>query len=162
SIKLGQFRDHIVVEGQARDSGQVAQIMDVVHDYLRSVATSQDRKIQSQQTRQPGTARLPPPPEPGITIPPIAPTPEQPTTRIQPGFLTEPKVINLLRVPGSQQVLLKVRVAELNRTAMREIGADWLVVDPETGTVAGTQIGGATIQGDGTLGGLSRRGGAVR
>jgi pilus assembly protein CpaC len=36
-------------------------------------------------------------------------------------------------------------VAELNRTAMREIGADFLGVDPDTGAIIGTQIGGATI-----------------
>jgi pilus assembly protein CpaC len=160
SIQLGQVRDHIVVEGEARDSAQVTRILEVVNNYLRSVAISQDRKIQSQPGRQAGTARLPPPPEPGA-VPPTTPTPEQPPARIQAGFLTEPKVINLLRVPGSQQVLLKVRVAELNRTGLREIGADFLAVDPDTGTIAGTQIGGATIQADGTLGNLSRRGGAV-
>ena len=33
-----------------------------------------------------------------------------------------PQIINLLRVAGSQQVMLKVRIAELNRTAMRLIG----------------------------------------
>lgn len=163
SIKLGQVRDHIVVEGQARDAGQVARILEVVNNYLRSVAISQDRKIQAQALpgRQPGAARVPPAPEPGVPAPPVTPTPELPTTRIQAGFLTEPKVINLLRVPGPQQILLKVRVAELNRTAMREIGADFLVVDPDTGTIAGTQIGGATIQADATIGGLSRRGGSV-
>ena len=160
SIKLSQVRDHVIVEGQARDSAQVARIMEVVTSYLRSVATSQDRKLQAQQQRQPGTARLPAPQEQGVA-PPTTPTPELPPARIQAGFLTEPKVINLLRVPGTQQVLLKVRVAELNRTAMREIGADFLAVDQETGTIAGTQIGGATISADGTLGGLSRRGGAV-
>jgi pilus assembly protein CpaC len=160
SVQLSQVRDHIVVEGQARDAGQVSRIMEVVTSYLRSVAISQDRKIQSQQTRQPGVARFPPPQESGAT-PPVTPTPEQLPARIQAGFLTEPKVINLLRVPGTQQVLLKVRVAELNRTGMREIGADWLVVDPETGTIAGTQIGGATIQAQGNLGGLSLRGGQV-
>jgi pilus assembly protein CpaC len=160
SIKLGQVRDNIVVEGEARDAGQVARIMEVVNSYLRSVAISQDRKIQTQQGRQPGIARLPPTQEPGVTLP-TTPTPEQLSTRIQAGFLTEPRVINLLRVPGSQQVLLKVRVAELNRTGMREIGADFLAVDPDTGTFAGTQIGGATIQADGTLGGLGKRGGLV-
>src|SRR5262249_3239152 len=51
--------------------------------------------------------------------------------------------------------------AELNRTGMREIGADFLTADAETGVIAGTQIGGATIQGDATLNGLNRRGGAV-
>jgi pilus assembly protein CpaC len=44
-------------------------------------------------------------------------------------------------VPGSQQVLLKVRVAELNRTGMRQIGADFLTADP----IIGTQIGGAGV-----------------
>ena len=39
------------------------------------------------------------------------------------------RVVNLIRVPGSQQVLLKVRVAELNRTAMRQIGANFLGVE---------------------------------
>src|SRR5262249_20252444 len=36
-------------------------------------------------------------------------------------------VISLLRVPGEQQVLLKVRVAELSRTALRELGLDFNV-----------------------------------
>jgi pilus assembly protein CpaC len=161
SIKLSQFRDHIVVEGQARDAAQVARIMEVVNSYLRSVAISQDRKIQTQQGRQPATVRLPSIQEPGAAAAPITPTLEQPPARIQAGYLTAPKVINLLRVPGPQQVLLKVRVAELDRTAMREIGADFLVVDPNTGTIAGTQIGGATIQGNSTIGGITGRGGAV-
>ena len=33
-----------------------------------------------------------------------------------------PQIINLLRVPSSQQVMLKVRIAELNRTSLRQIG----------------------------------------
>jgi pilus assembly protein CpaC len=37
------------------------------------------------------------------------------------------RVINMLRVPGEQQVLLKVRVAELTRTALRELGVDMSV-----------------------------------
>ena len=43
------------------------------------------------------------------------------------------QVINLIRVPTSQQVLLKVRVAELNRTAFRQIGADFLAEIPQFG-----------------------------
>src|SRR5205085_2619700 len=39
--------------------------------------------------------------------------------------------------------LLKVRVAELNRTALRQIGSDFLAVDHDTGAIVGTQIGGA-------------------
>ncbi len=60
------------------------------------------------------------------------------------------QVINLIRVPSSQQVLLKVRVAELNRTAFRQIGADFLAKIPQFGDLFGTQIGGATFLGSGT------------
>ncbi len=62
-----------------------------------------------------------------------------------------PQIINLLRVVGSQQVMLKVRIAELNRTAMRRIGANFLGVDPRTGGIVGSAIAGAT-QYQGTIG----------
>ncbi len=55
------------------------------------------------------------------------------------------QVINLIRVPTSQQVLLKVRVAELNRTAFRQIGADFLAAIPEFADLFGSQIGGSTL-----------------
>jgi pilus assembly protein CpaC len=49
---------------------------------------------------------------------------------------------------GSQQVMLKVRIAELNRTALRRIGANFLGVDPRTGGIVGSTIaGGSTFQG---------------
>jgi pilus assembly protein CpaC len=40
-----------------------------------------------------------------------------------------PTVINLLRVPGEQQVMLKVRVAEIVRDAARELGMDFNIQD---------------------------------
>jgi pilus assembly protein CpaC len=52
-------------------------------------------------------------------------------------------VVNLLRVPGSQQVMLKVRIAELNRTAFRAIGSNFLGIDPKTGSIVGSQITGS-------------------
>jgi pilus assembly protein CpaC len=54
----------------------------------------------------------------------------------------KPQIINLLRVVGLHQIMLQVRVAELNRTATREIGADILGIDPASGTILGTNIGG--------------------
>ena len=56
----------------------------------------------------------------------------------------QPQIINLLRVVGSQQVMLKVRIAELNRTALRRIGANFLGVDPRTGGIVGSSIAGST------------------
>jgi pilus assembly protein CpaC len=38
--------------------------------------------------------------------------------------------------------MLKVRIAELNRTALRAIGSNFLGVDPRTGAIVGTQITG--------------------
>ncbi len=62
------------------------------------------------------------------------------------------QVINLIRVPTSQQVLLKVRVAELNRTAFRQIGADFAVT-PHSGSRFGDQIAGSSLSNGFGLGG---------
>ncbi|MGW8256844.1 MAG: type II and III secretion system protein family protein [Thermoguttaceae bacterium] len=64
----------------------------------------------------------------------------------------EPQIVNLIRVPGVHQVLLQVRVAELNRTALREIGADVLGVNPNTGDIMGTNIAGTTVSAASVLG----------
>ncbi|HEX8203235.1 MAG TPA: pilus assembly protein CpaC, partial [Isosphaeraceae bacterium] len=61
------------------------------------------------------------------------------------------RLINLIRVPSSQQVLLKVRVAELNRSGLRRIGADILAQIPEFGALLGTRIGGAGVNTTSTL-----------
>jgi pilus assembly protein CpaC len=40
--------------------------------------------------------------------------------------------------------MLKVRIAELNRTSLRQIGSNFLGVDPHTGGIVGSSISGAT------------------
>jgi pilus assembly protein CpaC len=69
-------------------------------------------------------------------------------------------IINLLRIPGEQQVMLKVVVAEVNRSAARSIGVNFavtndkgtLVVANRTGNIAtgGTNFG--NFSGLGTVG----------
>jgi pilus assembly protein CpaC len=147
SLKLAQVREHIVVEGQARDTAQVARIIQTIEAYLRSVWDAEDRLLRPAPPRTPEGARGGPgqaPPPPG-GVPSAAATPSPVTGGGRPP-LSPPAIINLIRVPGSQQVLLKVRVAELNRTGMRQIGGDFLAIDPESGAILGTQIGGATVQ----------------
>ena len=68
------------------------------------------------------------------------------------GKQPQPTVINLIRVPGVQQVMLQVRIAELNRTGLREIGADILGVHPGTGNIWGTQMAGAFVGAGGVAG----------
>ena len=109
-----------------------------------------------------GGGQTPPPPpvpaQPGAEAPenqnpPAAATPSpelSPLTQVR-GVIAPPQIINLLRVAGSQQVMLKVRIAELNRTAMRRIGANFLGVDTRTGAIVGSSIAGPTAY-QGTIG----------
>ena len=65
--------------------------------------------------------------------------------------LTRPRLINLLKVPGSQQVMLKVTVAEVNRTALREIGVNLNISDYFENTVIGGGNARITFGSDATL-----------
>lgn len=68
-----------------------------------------------------------------------------------------PNVINMMRVPGVQQVMLKVTVAEVNRNAARAIGAN-ITLGKATATIAALPTGFgnaglATLLPTGTAGG---------
>ncbi|WP_435016325.1 type II and III secretion system protein family protein [Tundrisphaera sp. TA3] len=163
SLKLAQLREKIVVEGEARDAAQVGRIINTIETYALSVQTI---RVQGQVNNfQAGNNAIPAAPAdpglPGSPFPGIGggtfqgapglggslPTGGDATSQTRAGEITLGKyvnntiqVINLIRVPSSQQVLLKVRVAELNRSGFREIGADLLAAIPEFGTLFGTQI----------------------
>ena len=57
-------------------------------------------------------------------------------------------VINLVRIPGEQQVMLRVTVAEVNRTAARTIGINFNLINTKGVTVFGQQTGGITVSGN--------------
>lgn len=160
-VKVSTMREHIVLEGQARDSIQVDQIYNLTRAFLLSLKATEDRKIPAQISQalaragaSPATVVIPPPGAGASTAYPAQPVgPEVGGFGTVTAVVVEPQIINLLRIPGSQQVLLKVRVAELNRTAMREIGADFLAIDPTSGAIVGTQIGGAGVAATATAAG---------
>ncbi|MCO6457242.1 MAG: pilus assembly protein N-terminal domain-containing protein [Pirellulaceae bacterium] len=166
-LRFAQLHEHVVVEGQARNIAQVTQILELLTVYLRSAQVPVE--VSSQEDNAPAAPpaqeELPPPAtdEGGMPAPGEQPAPaETPSEAPQAGeaagrpstqaTIVQPQIINLIRVPGSQQVLLKVRIAELNRTALREIGADILGVDSSTGNLIGTNISSATVDALGTLG----------
>jgi pilus assembly protein CpaC len=169
-LELAQLGEHLVVEGQARSSAQVAQIVQTLEAYLTSVqvphSVSGSRDAQSPAGRGRGSYGEPQPEEngegngQGTEGEPAAPRgqsrpealPETGGPSQTKGSFAPPQIINLIRVPGIHQVLLKVKIAELNRTGLREIGADVLGVDPDTGNIFGTQIGGATVSAMAALG----------
>jgi len=172
SLKLAQVRSKVVVEGQARDATQVARIISTIDSYIRTIQAIQisgqvadivrvenpDQKanlpplpVQSQNTQ----AGQPPatftPTLNGTPVSgggPNGPTPVSPGAIASNSIATgQIQVINLIRVPSSQQVLLKVRVAELNRTAFRQIGADFLA------SIPGASLFGSSIAGNNLVAG---------
>jgi pilus assembly protein CpaC len=189
TIRLSQVRDHIVVEGEARDQAQITRIIQTITAYLVSVSIGQARTIVGRQgtpltpfggvapggAAQPGAGgqTTPPPPvpaQPGVDttqaeLNPVGAaaaaamiSPEMAgPTQVSGAAVATPTIINLLKVMGSQQVMLKVRIAELNRTALRRIGANFLGIDPRGGSIVGSIVSGpTTFQGSigqpGTLG----------
>ena len=189
SLRLGQVRNKLVVEGQARDAAQVSRIIATIDGYMRTIQTIQisGQVGDVRAAIQPADPNVPPPQPvpggpaaPGGTTSGLPPLPagyspatslggaNQPTSApLSPGAIAtnqiatgQLQVINLIRVPTSQQVLLKVRVAELNRTAMRQIGADFLATVPQFQTLFGSQIAGNGYAG-GSIGNGTFAGGAA-
>ncbi len=103
-VQLIPFADKLIVRGQARDSKEAAQIIALI----TGQATDQTgRVIGPGSFVNLGTAARP---SLGATD------------------LPSSNVISMLEVPGEQQVMLKVRVAELSRSALRTMGADFRAV----------------------------------
>ncbi|NLX99070.1 MAG: hypothetical protein GXY83_23260 [Rhodopirellula sp.] len=98
TVQLIPVSDKLIVRGQARDSEEAAQILAMV----TSGASGANGMIGAGGVVAAGSAA---PPYPGTSD------------------LPQSTVINMLEVPGEMQVLLKVRVAELSRSALREMGA---------------------------------------
>jgi len=155
-LRVAQLREHLVVEGEARSNAQTSRIIETLEAYLESM------QVEVNQQNNSGEAFVPPSTddeaEPDSDEPAI---PLRANVELGPNTQTQVRraggrIINLIRVPGVQQVLLKVRIAELNRTAVREIGADILGVSPNSGNMVGTRIGGASISAAGAaaLGGI--------
>lgn len=132
-IRVSQIQEHLVVEGQARSTQQATQIVQTLQAYLFSMLPPELKS--SQQEDEGSLAR---PPMMGGSGRANGENGENGANGgLPPGYAAErrrgdqsskdtlaPQVINLLQVPGVQQVMLQVKIAELDRTALREIGAD--------------------------------------
>lgn len=97
-IILIPIADKLIVRGQARDSKEAAEIISLLGGQAASQANggSYGGNISTG-----GVVRLPDAVD-----------------------LQTTSLINLIHVPGEQQVMLRVRVAELTRTAARDLGLD--------------------------------------
>jgi pilus assembly protein CpaC len=170
-IHVSQLRGFLVLEGQARNIAQVTAIDTALRGYV-AATTGAVSATGPAAGFQAGAAMN----RPGnyVPVPPLAQPPDvvrrsevdpigqrnqyyaevEPGQRSAPnGMPATPEIINLMRVPGLHQVLLQVKIGELNRTALREMGADWFFLWGN-GNVIGTQIAGAqqTLKGITALG----------
>jgi len=168
SVSLSQLQNHVIVEGEARSQMQVANIIGMVSSYLDTIMAAQRLNIVSSNASRAASKTSDNELRPDMVGPQQSRQNDgqnaannldpngadlstgDETERVESdkrnirvtGTIPNPSIVNLLRVPTSQQVLLKVRVAELNRTAIRNIGANFLAVDQTTGAIFGTQIAG--------------------
>jgi pilus assembly protein CpaC len=101
-VQLIPIADKLIVRGQARDSEEATQILAVIGGQAVNQAGQQIGPGSGMVAL--GTAARP---SPSATDLPAS------------------NLINLMDVPGEQQVMLKVRVAELTRTALRQMGVDF-------------------------------------
>jgi pilus assembly protein CpaC len=108
-VQLIPIADKLIVRGQARDSEEASQILAVVTGQSVNQSGQQLGPGSSGWGYRGGFVDL------GTAARPSLSATDLPASR----------VINLLDVPGEQQVMLKVRVAELTRSALREMGIDF-------------------------------------
>ena len=101
-VFLIPFSSKIVVKGQARDTEEAAQIIQLVRGEVIN-------QLGGLSGPQPAAA------DAGIDS-------------LGTDALNSDAIINLLEVPGDHQVMLRVRIAELNRSQLRRMGVDWNVL----------------------------------
>ncbi|HEX8202919.1 MAG TPA: pilus assembly protein N-terminal domain-containing protein, partial [Isosphaeraceae bacterium] len=144
-IRLLVVGDRLIVRGQARDVKEANQVLEIVRGQRQALALTPGQDDATPPTG-PEDDAPPGPSEPAgaigapavdsIGAPPIGPVGPTANALTPPGTaaagapesaaVTAPTrdIINMIEVPGETQVMLKVRIAELRRAAVRRIGAD--------------------------------------
>jgi pilus assembly protein CpaC len=129
SVHLIPIADKLIVRGEAHDSREAAEIMGILRSESGQVKAAGAAATGAAAPGGAGFGGV----LPGAVNPQsgLAATPEGgPPVRLGaavnlfPGRPARPvNLINMLDVPGEMQVMLKVRVAELSRSALRNIGS---------------------------------------
>src|SRR5262249_27616049 len=148
--------------GQAKDAVEANKILQIVQANTQDQQRRQQQQQQQQQQGGPGG---------GVRAATGISPQNIPVLRVDPGVATtaegaqagvgltdyilrsELNVINMLRIPGEQQVMLKVIVAEVSRSAARSIGLDFSITNDAGITVFQSTTAGLLNQGIGGGGG---------
>jgi pilus assembly protein CpaC len=144
-IQLSFVGDMLVVRGEAKDAIEAAQVLQVVARHslaLRRHVTPEGEEVAIAQTMLNYVDRDP-------TLDADAAALRNSVLNV--GMLRRANIVNLITVPGEQQVMLRVTVAEINRTAARSIGLNFSVANNQgmtvfqslSGNIAGAASGAA-------------------
>jgi pilus assembly protein CpaC len=135
-VHLALLGDKLVVSGEAKDIVDAANILRVVSANAPGGSRGQERERNASEI---------PVGQINVTAVPDA-FGNLPQQGLENFLLRDVNrnVVNLLRVPGEQQVMLRVTVAEVNRTAARSIGLDFTVLNAG-GTAVFSNVTGGLI-----------------
>ncbi|WP_339732215.1 pilus assembly protein N-terminal domain-containing protein [uncultured Gimesia sp.] len=111
-IQLIPFADKLIVRGQARDEQEATQIISIIRSRSGSGSSIGNGSSGSGSLFADGQAADPFPE--GAKLP-------------------EATVIDMMKVPGEKQVMLKVRIAQIDRSAARSASTDLIVNSGEFG-----------------------------
>jgi pilus assembly protein CpaC len=142
AVQLSLIGEQVIVRGEAKDIVEAAQILSIVAEHApisnrrRGIGAYAGRGANVNVNLGYGAGpqgaalnALQSLNASGLSLNAGGPGVEQAAlSAIQQILTGAPNVVNLLRVPGEQQVMLMVTVAEVNRTAARTIGMDFSIV----------------------------------
>jgi pilus assembly protein CpaC len=131
AVQLSLVGEQVVVRGEAKDVFEAAQILRIVAEHS---PTARRSRVESRSLAESRNLN--------VTFIPGLGDEEAAVEAIREILQGSPNLINLLRVPGEQQVMLMVTVAEVNRTAARTIGLDFSIVN---GRFAFAQVTGGLL-----------------
>ncbi|MEX0701508.1 MAG: pilus assembly protein N-terminal domain-containing protein [Planctomycetales bacterium] len=127
-IQLIPIADKLIVRGQARDEEEAVQIMSVLQARANQAGGAAGPLAGPLGLRpfgpfgyDPVTGAVAPYGGYGPTFAGGAPA----APLLDADVLPQGNIINMLEVPGPKQVMLKVRIAELQRSAVRRLGVDF-------------------------------------
>jgi pilus assembly protein CpaC len=121
-VHLNLVGDKLVITGNAKDVQEATKILQIIRPFAPNYLWGSGRE--SPEARVP-LNQMPPGAKP---VDPAAPQTTAPGTE---NFVPtgNPYIVNLLRIPGEQQVMLRVTVAEVDRSAARSIGLDFNLIN---------------------------------
>jgi pilus assembly protein CpaC len=138
-IHIQLVGDKMVVSGQAKDIAEATQILCILKAHAPPVDTATIPADRVHTGKPPGLGPdgLPP--------------------RGTDDWLTAggPNIVNLMKIPGEQQVMLRVTVAEVSRAAARSIGLNFSVSNKRGNVVAASTTGNLATGGFGNLSGFN-------